>query len=565
MSKNAGSEKTAPGAPGAYTYPGWVRASILVTLLVVVALAVGIVYGLWRLNLDRPVEYADDAEHFKYGSLGGERGYYWQVGFGLPYWVWVAMPELFPEYLPEGGAGQGFAPFGYIYEPGKNPRFELPIGTSRRNVMGIDRVWLTCGSCHTGTVREAAESEPMIVLGMPANRYDQGAWARFLFATAGSEKFTGEYFMAKIQELEEERRRLVAAGELDGEDLPSELGLVDRVAFRHLVIPILRKRLLTLGDRLTSFIDVTTWGPGRVDTFNSPKALLNFPMKRAAQRWPEEIGAELQGNVDFPSVWYQEAREGMWLHWDGNNDSVDERNLSAAFAAATPPTLDKCSLLRMARYLETASPPSFPEERIDRELAARGEPVYQEYCAGCHGNRRPPFKANGAGKWVGTVVHIDKIGTDRRRLDSYTPVLARVQGSLYAGFPLDHAEECEGYPGSEAYPGRFTHFRKTDGYANSPLDGLWLRAPYLHNGSVPDLRALLEPSANRPRGFYTGYDVYDYEKVGFVTSGPGAETEGWWLDTALAGNGNQGHEGPGYGTELPAEEKDALIEYLKTF
>ena len=25
-----------------------------------------------------------------------------------------------------------------------------------------------------------------------------------------------------------------------------------------------------------------------------------------------------------------------------------------------------------------------------------------------------------------------------------------------------------------------------------PLDGLWLRAPYLHNGSVPDLRALLE-------------------------------------------------------------------------
>ena len=42
-------------------------------------------------------------------------------------------------------------------------------------------------------------------------------------------------------------------------------------------------------------------------------------------------------------------------------------------------------------------------------------------------------------------------------------------------------------------PWKFSHFRKTDGYANMPLDGVWLRAPYLHNGSVPTLRALLFP------------------------------------------------------------------------
>ena len=36
-------------------------------------------------------------------------------------------------------------------------------------------------------------------------------------------------------------------------------------------------------------------------------------------------------------------------------------------------------------------------------------------------------------------------------------------------------------------PWKFSHFRKTKGYANMPLDGVWLRAPYLHNGSVPTL------------------------------------------------------------------------------
>ena len=29
---------------------------------------------------------------------------------------------------------------------------------------------------------------------------------------------------------------------------------------------------------------------------------------------------------------------------------------------------------------------------------------------------------------------------------------------------------------------RYKHYRKTNGYANMPLDGIWLRAPYLHNG-----------------------------------------------------------------------------------
>lgn len=166
---------------------------------------------------------------------------------------------------------------------------------------------------------------------------------------------------------------------------------------------------------------------------------------------------------------------------------------------------------------------------------------------------------------------IDKIGTDRHRLDSYTEELAVAQNTLYAG-----------------YPWRFSHFRKTFGYVNLPLDGVWLRAPYLHNGSVPTLRDLMNSSAERPTVFYRGYDVFDQAKVGFVSDVSRFDADGrskdepdnprkyFRFDTQVKpggltprdrneGNSNAGHEGPAYGTMLSAEEKDAIVEYLKTF
>jgi hypothetical protein len=55
-------------------------------------------------------------------------------------------------------------------------------------------------------------------------------------------------------------------------------------------------------------------------------------------------------------------------------------------------------------------------------------------------------------------------------------------------------------------------------------------------------------------------------KVGFVSNLPAeGERRYFRYDTRIAGNGNGGHEGKPYGTELPAADKDALIEYMKTF
>jgi hypothetical protein len=153
------------------------------------------------------------------------------------------------------------------------------------------------------------------------------------------------------------------------------------------------------------------------------------------------------------------------------------------------------------------------------------------------------------GPHVGKITRIEYIGTDRRRLDSFTYDLAVSLGTVYAG-----------------YPHRYCHYRKTFGYANMPLDGVWLRAPYLHNGSVPTMRALLEPTSKRPPVFYRGNDVYDTKNLGFVFDI--AEQGGRRFstyDTAKPGNSNAGHEGKRYGTELNAGDKDALVEFMKTF
>ncbi|MCX6630521.1 MAG: hypothetical protein NTW28_23135, partial [Candidatus Solibacter sp.] len=136
------------------------------------------------------------------------------------------------------------------------------------------------------------------------------------------------------------------------------------------------------------------------------------------------------------------------------------------------------------------------------------------------------------------------IGTDPERLHSFTPELAAKMNTIGNGKPW-----------------KFSHFRKTGGYAGMPLDGVWLRAPYLHNGSVPTLRDLLNPPDRRPAVFWRGYDLYDFVNAGFVSNGAEAERDGFRFDTSVRGNSSQGHT---YGSTLKEAEKDELLEYLKT-
>jgi len=491
------------------------RFMILFALTVLLPATVGL-WLLGRFSGDSPVDYADPVEHFKYGSTGGEH----EMGF--PYWIWRALPQVCGQYLP----GKGYESLGMIYEKGPDGRpRDLPVGTSKRRYQGIDRVFVNCAVCHTSTVRKAPDAPPQLVVGMPAALFDMQAFETFFFKCAADPKFSTEYLIPEIQRL--------GAG----------LDLLDREVVYPVAIAIMRDRVLALKGRFEWVFEQQPWGPGRVDTFNSAKVIFNFPMHLLD---PKEFDAP----ADFPSIWLQRPRReprAMELHWDGNNTDMTERNKSAAFGTGTtPPTIDLPRIKRVEDWILGAEPPAFGKLfPIDQALAARGAPIYKEYCASCHGASGRDFR----GERVGYVTPIAQIGTDRRRLDSYTYTLAVNQATLYAG-----------------YPWRFATFHKTYGYANMPLDGLWLRAPYLHNGSVPSLFDLLQPASRRPAVFYRGNDVFDPLKVGFVSDQP--ETDGrkfFRYDTRQPGNGNGGHEGRAYGTELPEADKAALVEFLKTF
>lgn len=490
-----------------------------VFLLGLVVLVGGAVL-LHRYSGESTPSYADDVRHFRYGSIGAERE------SGLPYRVWQELPRLFPEvFRPALERGDGaYAVFGFVYE--RKPdgsAFDLPIGIARRRVRGIDLVWFNCAVCHVGTWRREGGGR-VIVDAMPSNNFDLHGFIRFLLGAAADDRMSPERLLAQIEESQ------------------GRLGPIERLLWRQVVLPRVRSELLLREVRLAPLLaSQPAWGPGRVDTFN-PYKLIQFSVPFAALGPDERIGT-----ADFPAIFDQRPREGMQLHWDGNNSSLAERNLSAAVGAglvlSTATAADHAAIRRVARWLLDLRPPPSPLAPGDAAAVARGRGIYLRDCAACHGYQdgaRYVF----TGDRLGQVEPIERIGTDRARLDSYTP-----------GFLRQQREHLG-----------FTRFVKTDGYANQPLDGLWLRGPYLHNGAVPTLADLLAPPASRPRVFLRGDDTLDEERGGFrsppCTPGEAAPPGRFCFDTTRPGNGNAGH---GYGTGLSRAEKDDLLAYLRTF
>ncbi len=489
-------------------------AAVLLVLFLA-ALVVGIMV-LRRISDNSTPHYADIVEHFKYGSIGAE------PSSGIPYAIWKVLPALYPD---EFDGRDDYSAFGFLYEEdGAGRQRELPIGVSQRKVRGVDVVWLNCATCHTGTWRADADDTAAIVPAMPSNHLDFGRFVRMVFRLSTDPRLAPD--------------RLFEVMEAQG----IELDALDRLIWRIGVLPIFREGLLQTRASLLPLMDVQPpWGPGRVDTFN-PYKLLQFGVEASALTPEERIGV-----ADLPAVFDQRPREGMNLHWDGNNASLSERNLSAAIGAGvTVESVDHEAIERVADWLGELKPPASPH-KPDPAAVERGKVTYMAGCASCHGYQDgDAYVFEGEG--IGQVEPIANLGTDRARLDSYTEAFRAQQlEKLFAGTRY-----------------QFKNFKKTDGYANLPLDGLWLRGPYLHNGSVPTLAALLQAPEERPKTFLRGLDVLD-PAGGFVAPGcdPAAPpASGYCYDTTLPGNGSGGHI---YGVDLDENEKADLLAYLLTF
>jgi hypothetical protein len=211
------------------------KKKILITAAVLLALAVAVGITAWR-KLHRVVPQPawithNQRDSYLYGSVGAAHT------AGLPYWIWLAMPRMFPEYMPGPG---GYAALGMSWEEGR----EMPVGFAKQRI-GYIRVTGNCALCHAISYPNGPDEAPTIVAAVPGRTTDVQPLLTFLKRCAQDPRFNANEFLAEI-------------------DTATKLSFLDRLLYRYVLIPRTRQALA-----------------------NDPAALLFSPALRAHARDPQ--------------------------------------------------------------------------------------------------------------------------------------------------------------------------------------------------------------------------------------------------------------------------------------
>jgi mono/diheme cytochrome c family protein len=197
-------------------------------------------------------------------------------------------------------------------------------------------------------------------------------------------------------------------------------------------------------------------------------------------------------------------------------------------------------------WIRSITPPAFTGA-IDQTLAGEGKGVFDATCAKCHGTYGKD------GSYPNLLIATADVGTDPL-LSSGSTQFAEIYVKWF----------------NESFYGEKARLEPQNGYVAPPLDGIWATAPYLHNGSVPTIEALLD-SKKRPAFWTRSFDSNDYDDAAlgwtFTALAAGQDAEpnkakrARIYDTTKPGYGNGGHL---YGDDLSDADRAAVIEYLKT-
>ena len=487
-----------------------------------------------------------------------------------------------------------FATFGFLNEPASpsNPR-GLPVGFAVAQDDGqtgipIASTWgLTCAACHTGSINyrgntiriDGGQAQNQIPLffenlnaSMLANYYDKGKWDRFVGRILGPEPTE-----SAVNMLREEFGRSVEKIELN-EFLTDTLNLYPTAELvgRGLAVGQISNRVFGFD----------------LQELTQNKNLNQFPAP-----------------TDYPTLW--DIWKLDWVQYGGEVAQPMARNIGEALGVGAltnfiqnvepyepqePPhkwvtSANVANIAAIEEQLQTLRPPLWPAQllgSINKDKAKHGQKLFNQLCVQCHGVRPIAEPGNLMAQWAVTMVPLETIGTDPQRSIAWDDNV--VDASKLTGNPSpDLANTSEGLAlattetKEEAYNqlgltaseraeydgfGRPNLVRNTGSYKAKPLDGVWSSAPYLHNGSVPNMYQLLSPVGQRPKQFWVGINPeYDPKQLGLDTK---KTKNSQIFDTTITGNSNAGHEfsnnrmKPGViGRFLKQDERMALIEYLK--
>lgn len=246
---------------------------------------------------------------------------------------------------------------------------------------------------------------------------------------------------------------------------------------------------------------------------------------------------------DVPALWLMRKKNALYHNGMGRGDfarSMMAASLMTLRSDEEAARIDQ-HFVDVQAFLNSLTPPLYPK-KVDERLSAQGKRIFARRCVGCHGSY------GDEPEYPNLLIALDKIGTD--------PAMAR--GAVDTFHFQTHSYN-QGWFGTGEHAARM---EPELGYIAPPLDGVWATAPYLHNGSVPDLETLLD-STRRPRYWQRTFKAndYDIDRVGWPFQEQTAGGDKTIYDTTLPGHSNQGHT---FGDSLTTDERTALIEYLKT-
>jgi hypothetical protein len=486
-------------------------------------------------------------DYFLYGSTGTEL---------MPLSVFQVLPDLFPDQFQPAGkeAGDWIDQFGFVRgKEGTNEGMPLGISVSHYRPRSgspspVAFIGFNCAACHTSRIRRYADDEGVLVYGMGNPNIDLVAFGDAIKTSVLDEK---RLTMRTISAAHEGKYR-------------SAISMSDRVMIylwlkqvREGLRAELPMRSWPFGGKDLRDPDYFPSGPGR-----------NQPMKETVRFLIHQTPLPDGGSSKIPCLYEQEHRH--WAQFDGAlGDPITRNSLAALGVGASIYNLRVSGILNTMRqsyvYIKTLKGPSYTDvfqtqasspPIMNQERALRGRETYERRCADCHGQ-----PGSGSGEWIqgkhqGQVVAAKALGTDSARVSFryYSDMADLIYNFFPDGHPLKPMrDELRPNPGD------------VQGYITSPLESVFSRAPYLHNGSVSTLAELINL---RPRRavFYRGTNLYDPVDVGLLSPEQADAKCYFRFDTHAYGNSNQGHDypwaykGPGWNEEVLKD----LLEYLKT-
>ncbi|MCB0582847.1 MAG: c-type cytochrome [Phaeodactylibacter sp.] len=245
--------------------------------------------------------------------------------------------------------------------------------------------------------------------------------------------------------------------------------------------------------------------------------------------------------TDVPPLWNVKKKNALYYNGIGRGDFT--KLLFQASVLGIPDSTAARQAVNRFRdvvaWLMELEPPPYPG-LVDGQLAAKGETVFNDHCSKCHGTY------GSEESYPNKLISLALVKTD----------------PLYANYAFNSG--IVGWYNSSWFANTEprSYFEPNLGYVAPPLDGIWASAPYLHNGAVPTVEALLD-SAKRPTYWSRSgrSDDYNHRELGWNYTALETPEGDWAFDTTLPGYSNKGHY---FGDKLSEEERSAVVEYLKT-